>query len=202
MSTEGNTEIPSTEGSPAGDQFLADESWQPGEEDMLLDNPTDDVLDEGLTAPDEDPLVGEHLTHAEMQQGDTLDERVARELPEAWEEQPDAEASPHAGPGPSGEPAPDNVAEAGVGRLVAAPDDDDATDQVGEEQDVLAEDVGRDAARFLPEESAMHVTEGDDLAVDEGSTIDPAAPEETPEQADWDATEEGATEEAAEEDLQ
>lgn len=174
MSTDGNTEIPSTEGSPGGDQFLADESWQPGEEDMLLDTPTDDVLDEGLTAPDEDPLAGEHLTPAEMQEGDTLDERVAREEPEVWEQQrADAEASPHAGPGPMGEPAPDNVADAGVGRLVAEPDDDDPTDQVGEEQDVMAEDVGLDAARFLPEEAAMHITDGDDLAVDEGSSVEP-----------------------------
>ncbi|KAE8762914.1 DUF5709 domain-containing protein [Georgenia thermotolerans] len=174
MSTDGNTEIPSTEGSPGGDQFLADESWQPGEEDMLLDTPTDDVLDEGLTAPDEDPLAGEHLTPAEMEEGDTIDERVAREEPEVWEQQgPDAEASPHAGPGPMGEPAPDNVADAGVGRLVAEPDDDDPTDQVGEEQDVMAEDVGVDAARFLPEEAAMHITDGDDLAVDEGSSVEP-----------------------------
>ena len=174
MSTDGNTPIPSTEGSPGGDQFLADESWQPGEDDMLLDNPTDDVLDEGLNPPDADPLAGEHLTPAEMEEGDTIDERVAREEPEVWEQQqPDAEASPYAGPGPMGEPAPDNVDDAGVGRLVAEPDDDDPTDQVGEEQDVMAEDVGVDGARFMPEEAAMHLTDGDDLAVDEGSSMAP-----------------------------
>jgi hypothetical protein len=186
MSTEGNTEIPSTEGSPGGDQFLADESWQPGEEDMLLDNPTEDVLDEGVTAPDEDPLEGEHLTPAALEQGDTLDERIAREEPEVWEEQrPDAEASPHAGPGPMGEPAPDNVADAGVGRLVAEPADHDPTHQVGAEQVVMAEDVGVDAARFMPEEAAMHVTEGDDLAVDEGSSVDPDDEELTAAQEDF-----------------
>ncbi|GAA1633136.1 DUF5709 domain-containing protein [Georgenia ruanii] len=195
MSTDGNTEIPSTEGSPGGDQFLPDESWQPGEEDMLLDTPADDVLDEGLNPPDEDPLAGEPLTQEDLVAGDTLDERVAREEPEVWEEQrPDAEASPYAGPGPTGEPAPDNVADAGVGRLVAEPDDDDPSDQVGEEQDVLAEDVGVDGARFLPEEAAMHVTDGDDLAVDEGSSVEPEDEDLTAAQRDFtgeaDATDE------------
>ena len=101
------------------------------------------------------------------------DDRLAREEPEVWEQQPDADASPYAGPGLGGKSAPDNVTDAGVGRLVAAPDNDDPSDQVGEEQDVLAEDVGVDGARFMPEEAAMHVTEGDDLAVDEGSSIEP-----------------------------
>jgi Family of unknown function (DUF5709) len=169
-----STDLPSLpQDSPGDDQFLSDESHQPGEEDMLLGNPSEDVLDEGLTAPDDDPLASLDLTESGQREGETLDDRLAREEPETWEEQPGDDASPYAGPGLSGEAAPDGVSDAGVGRLVAAPDDDDPTDAVGEEQDVLAEDVGVDGARFMPEEAAMHVTEGQDIAVDEGGTIDP-----------------------------
>ncbi|WP_127132338.1 DUF5709 domain-containing protein [Georgenia sp. SYP-B2076] len=172
MSTESTEGVPSTEGSPGSDQFLADESWQPSEEDMLLDNPSDDVLDEGLTAPDDDPLAGVDLTESGQREGDTIAERVAREEPEVWEERP-ADDSPHAGPGTGGEPAPDGVDETSVGRLVAEPDDDDPSDTPGEMQDVLASDVGLDGARFMPEEAAMHLTDTEDVAVDEGGTIDP-----------------------------
>lgn len=173
MSTESGEGVPSTEGSPGSDQFLADESWQPGEEDMLLDNPSEDVLDEGLTAPDDDPLAGLDLTEAGQREGETFDDRLAREEPEVWEEQPGADSSPYAGRGPGGEPAPDGAAEASVGRLVAEPDDDDPSDLPGEEQDVLAQDAGVGGARFMPEEAAMHLTDADDVAVDEGSTVDP-----------------------------
>ncbi|KAE8762913.1 DUF5709 domain-containing protein [Georgenia thermotolerans] len=44
-----------------------------------------------------------------------------------------------------------------VGRLVALPDDDDDTDEVGEWQDVLAEDVGAAGGDLSAEEAAMHL---------------------------------------------
>lgn len=161
-------------GSPGDDQFLSDESWQPGEEDMLLDSPSGDVLDEGLTAPDDDPLAGLDLTESGQREGEDLDDRLAREEPEVWEDQPGADASPLAGPGLSGETAPDGATDTTVGRLVAEPDDDGPEDLPGETQDILAEDVGIDGARFMPEEAAMHLE--DEGAVDEGGTIDPDRP--------------------------
>jgi hypothetical protein len=44
-----------------------------------------------------------------------------------------------------------------VGQLVALPDDDDDTDEVGEWQDVLAEDVGVAGGDLSAEEAAMHL---------------------------------------------
>lgn len=170
MSTD-NTDVNPSAG-PGEDQYVPDDSWQPGEDDVLLDTPSGDVLDEGLTAPDDDPLAGLDLTESGQREGETHDDRLAREEPEVWEDQPaDADSSPYAGPGPSGEPAPDGAADTSVGRLVAEPDDDGPEDLPGESQDVLAEDVGVDGARFMPEEAAMHV-EGEG-AVDEGGTIEP-----------------------------
>lgn len=93
---------------PAADQYVPDESRQPGEDDMLLG--AEDPLDEGLTAPDEDPLAGLDLTPAGEREGEELDDRLAREEPEVWEDEPamddDPEASPQAARGLGGEPAP------------------------------------------------------------------------------------------------
>jgi hypothetical protein len=49
-----------------------------------------------------------------------------------------------------------------VGQLVALPDDDDASDEVGEWQDVLAEEELRTPGERCAEEAAMHlVSDGD-----------------------------------------
>jgi hypothetical protein len=170
MTTDNPSTPVSNGGTPGPDQFLTDESWQPNKEDALLDTETDDVLDEGLTAPDTDPLASLDLSESGQAEGETWDDRLAREEPEVWEEQPDDDES-RAAPGPSGEEAPDVREGTGIGRLVAVPDDDGPEDLPGEEQDVLAEDAGVAGGGFLPEEAAMHV-EGEG-AVDEGGTIDP-----------------------------
>ncbi|GAA4417777.1 hypothetical protein GCM10023169_06590 [Georgenia halophila] len=174
MSTDHTEPTPQPTG-PGEDQYVPDESWQPGEDDALLDHPSEDVLDEGVTAPDDDPLAGLDLTEQGQREGEDHDDRLAREEPDVWEDEPssddDSDTSPYAGPGPSGEPAPDGVDDTAVGRLVSEPDDDEWTDEPGESQDVLAQDVGVDAARFMPEESAMHTEE--EVAVEEGGTVEP-----------------------------
>lgn len=155
------------QGSPGDDQLLSDESWQPNTEDALLGT-DDDVLDQGLTAPDTDPLASLDLTESGQREGETLDDRLAREEPEVWEEQPSDDASDMAGTGLSGEQPETRAAE--LGELAALPDDDDPSDRPGEEQDVLAVEAGSPGA-LSPEERAMHLDE--DVAVDEGGTIDP-----------------------------
>ncbi|MPV36545.1 DUF5709 domain-containing protein [Georgenia subflava] len=172
MSTENPEYEPTTGATPGDDQFLTDESWQPNKEDALLQTDSEDVLDEGLTAPDTDPLAGLDLTQEGQAEGETWDDRLAREEPEVWEEQPPAEAADLAAPGPSGEDAPEGADQTSVGRLVAEPDDDGPEDQVGEQQDLLAEDTGLSGGRFSAEEAAMHV-EGENVAVDEGGTVEP-----------------------------
>lgn len=81
---------------PAADQYVPDESRQPGEDDMLLG--AEDPLDEGLTAPDEDPLAGLDLTPAGEREGEELDDRLAREEPEVWEDEPAMDDDPEASP--------------------------------------------------------------------------------------------------------
>ncbi|MFC7406560.1 DUF5709 domain-containing protein [Georgenia alba] len=169
---------PTTAG-PGEDQYVPDESWQPGEDDDIVDRPSEDVLDEGITAPDDDPLAGMDLTESGQREGETHDDRLAREEPDVWEDEPssddDPDASPYAAPGPAGEPAPDGATDTAAGRVVAEPDDDDPSDLPGETQDVYATDVGRDGARFMPEEAAMEVTDdaSGDVAVDEGTSVSP-----------------------------
>jgi hypothetical protein len=47
--------------------------------------------------------------------------------------------------------------DARVGQLVALPDDDDPSDEVGEWQDVLAEEEDRTPGDRCAEEAAMHI---------------------------------------------
>ena len=170
MTTENSDTPVSGGGTPGAEQFLPDESWQPNKEDALLDVETEDILDEGMTAPDTDPLASLDLSESGQAEGETWDDRLAREEPEVWEKQPDDDED-RAAPGLGGEEAPDVREGSGVGRLVARPDDDDASDEVGEQQDLLAQDAGVAGGGFVQEEAAMHI-EGEG-AVDEGGTIEP-----------------------------
>ncbi|MFD1506589.1 hypothetical protein FE374_15615 [Georgenia yuyongxinii] len=165
-----STDVPNLpQDSPGDDQFLSDESWQPNKEDALLTTDSEDVLDDGLTAPDTDPLASLDLTESGQREGETWDDRLAREEPEVWEEQPPADASDQAGTGINGEEPTGE--ESAVGTLVAAPDDDDPSDRPGEEQDVFAATAAR-TGNLAPEEQAMHL-EDQGIAVDEGGTIEP-----------------------------
>ena len=132
------------------------DSNQLPKEDTLEGRAVDELLDEGYSPPERDPLRGENLTQAELIEGDTHAERLDQEEPEVWEEpqQPD----------PSREPDR-------AGRLEA-----DTEESVGaggaKEQDVLAEDVGVAGGAASAEESAMRVRDEDDPIglTDEGGT--------------------------------
>src|SRR5690606_13560480 len=65
-------------------------------EDTLEDRGVDDLIEEGYSPPERDPLRGQNLTEAELIEGDTLEERLDTEQPEVWEvpQEPDPSREP------------------------------------------------------------------------------------------------------------
>jgi hypothetical protein len=113
--------------------------------DTLDDRGVDDILDEGISPPERPQgVTAKGVTAREQLEGETLDERVAQEEPEVWE-QAEAEADADVVDGDVG-------GEVGVertGRLLAGAADDDR----------FAEDEGIDGAAASAEGAAMHTIE-------------------------------------------
>ena len=112
-------------------------------QDTLEDRGVDDVLDEGISPPEE--LRGakaKGVTPAEAIEGETIDDRIRQEEPEVWEEA-DAESDAEILDGPVG----GEVGEERAGRLMATDED--------VEQDLIAEDEGIDGAGASDEEAAV-----------------------------------------------
>jgi len=119
---------------------MSEDQLQP--QDTLDDRGVDDVLDEGISPPEQ--LRGSNakgVTPFEVAEGETLDDRVRQEEPEVWE-QVEAESEADILDGPVG----GEVGTDRTGRLAAA---DDASDQ-------FAEDEGIDGAGASAEEAAIH----------------------------------------------
>ncbi|WP_031090669.1 DUF5709 domain-containing protein [Streptomyces sp. NRRL WC-3549] len=137
----------------------ADVDEQPDAEDTLDDSGIDDLLDRGYS-PVERPLAVDDrgTTASEQQAGETLDERLTREVPDT----PEAAAD---GPGDladgDGELYDEEVGTARAGRLTQGGD--------GHVPAALtAQDVGIDGAAASAEEAAMHmVPEAEDLPREE-----------------------------------
>ena len=111
---------------------MSEDQLQPS--DTLDDRGVEDVLDEGYSPPDREPG---HLRHPhEVDEPETLDERLAEEEPE--------------------------VGDARSGRLVAQ-DQGSADD---EDSELWATDAGIDGAGASAEEAAMHVIDDEDLGED------------------------------------
>lgn len=104
--------------------------------DTLLDRGVADVLDEGYSPPERARSNHFGETPWEEVHGESLDQRLAGEEPEAWD--------------PGAVRADDRRA----GRIVA---DREALD--GREKDTYAEDAGIDGAGATAEEAAVHVVE-------------------------------------------
>jgi hypothetical protein len=124
-------------------------------EDTLLADGVPDPLDRGWSPP-ERPWAVEHtgVTAAERLRGETLEQRLAVELPDI--------ANPGGdGIGDSqdtdGEPLDNEVGDLRSGRLVA-PDEGAHED---EESGMIASDVGIDGAAASAEEAAMHIVDED-----------------------------------------
>ena len=113
-------------------------------QDTLDDRGVDDVLDEGISPPEE--LRGakaKGVTPAEAVEGETIEDRIRQEEPEVWEDA-DAESDAEILDGPVG----GEVGEERAGRLSASDAD--------VEQDLVAEDEGIDGAGASAEEAAVH----------------------------------------------
>ncbi|MEU0990019.1 DUF5709 domain-containing protein [Streptomyces sp. NPDC005953] len=159
-------------GKDVPDDASGDEVYQPAspddnevpEDEGLLD-PEDTLLDRGVDpydegwSPPERPLgVGRSGTTArEQHEGETLDERLAEEVPDAgadaWQGDGIGDASDT-----DGEALDDEVGDRRAGRLVA-PDEGAHEDT---EKDLLAWDVGIDGAAASAEEAAVHVIPDDE----------------------------------------
>ena len=118
-------------------------------EDTLVDRGVDDVLDEGYSPPENwGPGEGFGSTASETEQGESLDQRVSQEEPDA---DPYADEDAQA-------PVDDEVGDDRSGRLVD-PDEGSGEDT---EKDLVGDDVGIDGAAASAEEAAVHVVPDDD----------------------------------------
>jgi hypothetical protein len=124
-------------------------------EDTLIDDGVDDPLDRGWSPP-ERPWAVEHtgVTAAEGHVGESLDQRLAEELPDL--SVPDGDDIGDC-QGTDGELLDNEVGNLRSGRLVA-PDEGAHED---EESALVATDVGIDGAGASAEEAAMHVVDED-----------------------------------------
>jgi Family of unknown function (DUF5709) len=129
--------------------------------DTLEDRGLDDALDEGYSPPERPRgLAAFGVTAAEAAQGESLDQRIAAEIPD----QPLPSRGPWSRSEVDDEAVPAEAdeffdrAEVGdrrAGRLVA-PDEGLGPD---EDADLYGEDVGIDGGAASAEEAAMHVVE-------------------------------------------
>ncbi|CUR55486.1 conserved hypothetical protein [metagenome] len=111
-------------------------------EDTLDDRGVDDILDEGISPPEAyRGVFDKDTTERGELEGETIEERLRQEEPEAWEEglQDDIDTELE-------EPVGAEVGNARTGRLIATESGYDLT----------AEDEGIDGAGASAEEAAMH----------------------------------------------
>ncbi len=127
--------------------YSVDDEDQPqGEGDSLVDNRgLDEPLDEGYSPPEKwSPAEGFGNTPAEEKEGETLDMRLAQEVPE-----PD----PYDEAELDREDVDGEVGRERAGRLV----DEDEGLGPDEEKDLVGDDVGIDGAGASAEEAAVHI---------------------------------------------
>lgn len=149
------------------DDLMGDDVYQPDNEeqadsapldleDALDERDYDDTLDEGYSPP-EKPLGATKpgITAAEQREGETLDQRLAQEVPDV---QADEERLGDL-PGGEGELVDPEAGRERSGRLVAP----DEGAHVDTDKEMTASDMGIDAGAASAEEAAMHVVPDEDL---------------------------------------
>ncbi|MFI5756254.1 DUF5709 domain-containing protein [Streptomyces sp. NPDC051569] len=141
---------------------MGDEVYQPDHSEVTEDegilDPEDTLIDRGSDpfdegwSPPERPLGVEHTgtTAAEQRAGESLDQRLAEEIPD--QTVPDGDGIGDL-PFGEGETLDGEVGEYRSGRLVA-PDEGAHEDA---EKDMIASDVGIDGAAASAEEAAVHL---------------------------------------------
>ena len=136
MTTEFDEVVP--EESEQLDQLQADDS--------LVDRGVADVLDEGYVTPERwSPAQGFGNTAAEMQQGETLEQRIAQEAPEVVPDDTPWNPDPT---------EPREVGRLRAGRLVDANGGYQGEDS---EAESVGHDVGIAGGAASAEEAAMHI---------------------------------------------
>ncbi|MEP7035912.1 MAG: DUF5709 domain-containing protein [Actinomycetota bacterium] len=144
--------------------YSLDEEDQLQAEDTLDDRGVDDLLDEGYSPPERPRGVDAFgTTLAEQRQRESLDQRLAHEVPDPNNmlEDPLADPDMVGGDDPDAIAAEDDflgdleVGSRRSGRLLA-PDEGTGEDT---ESDMVASDVGIDGGSSSAEEAAMHVIE-------------------------------------------
>ena len=126
---------------------MEEDQLQP--EDTLDDRGVADILDEGISPPERPRGVfAKGVTAREELEGETIDERMAQEEPEVWEEA-EAEADADILDGPVG----GEVGDRRAGRLTS-PDQGMGPDN---EATMIGHDEGIDGAGASAEEAAMHI---------------------------------------------
>ncbi|OIJ95649.1 DUF5709 domain-containing protein [Streptomyces colonosanans] len=127
-------------------------------EDTLVADGVSDPLDRGWSPPERPWAVERQgVTAAEGNRGETLDQRLAEELPDITVPAGDGIGDC---PDSDGEPLDNEVGAARSGRLVA-PDEGAHED---EESGLIASDVGVDGAAASAEEAAVHIVDEDTLS--------------------------------------
>ncbi|MBT2444319.1 hypothetical protein J7E93_30345 [Streptomyces sp. ISL-36] len=157
---EAHTEETGQEGARGDDVYQptnADTANRPTD-DLDLENaieatPLDDMREPGYSPPDRPWAVTRRgTTQSEQREGESLDERLAQEVPDV---------APREGngigdlPDGEGEPVDPEAGATRAGRL--APIDGSARES---RNDILARDVGVDGGAAAAEEAAMHVDTG------------------------------------------
>lgn len=139
---------------PDGSEIQEDSGLLDAEDTLVADG-VDDPLDRGWSPP-ERPWAVERtgVTAAERHQGETLDQRLAEELPDLAVRDDDGIGDCQ---GTDGELLDNEVGGLRSGRLVA-PDEGAHED---EESALVATDVGIDGAGASAEEAAMHIVDED-----------------------------------------
>ena len=149
-------------GSESLGSYSLDDEDQLQPEDTLDDRGVDDLLDEGYSPP-ERPRGVDALgtTLAEQRQGESLEQRLAHEVPDSSNafEDPLVEANMAGGDDPDAIAAEDDFigdAEVGDGRSgrLVAPDEGAHGDN---EADLVADEVGIDGGGSSAEEAAVHI---------------------------------------------
>lgn len=138
--------------------YSVDDEDQPQSagDSLVDDRGLKEPLDEGYSPPERwSTAQGYGNTEFEEHQGETLDQRLAQEVPDVSAEDPEVVGG--------------EVGAERAGRLV----EDDAGARTDTDKDLFATDVGIDGAGASAEEAAVHVIpdpaegEDDDLVIDE-----------------------------------
>ena len=148
----------------SGDDLDADAQLEP--EDTLENRGVADVLDEGYSPAERPWAVDDFGTTArEAAEGEDLDHRLAREVPDVTDVPDDGLGDTS---DTDGELRDDQVGNRRSGRLVAADEgraDEGSADEGGvtdDDAEAWASDVGIDGAGASAEEAAVHVVDDED----------------------------------------